>query len=144
MYSKRASHGNMCHRRSEYFEGRGEHPRKGTWKRKFGATFHTAPANVREMDDKFELYLFAPGFEKSDFVIAVLDQTLSISANDRTDEQESWKRHEYMPQGFVRQFKLNESIDKSAIVAKYENGVLIVNLPKSEGFESSRQEIEIT
>ena len=137
----------MCNRRAFYkadhYRRHGGHPRKRAWKENFRKAFSKPPANVRELDDKFELYLFAPGFEKKDFLIALIDDTLSISVENKKEEQENWKRQEYQPKAFVRQFELNEKIDKSAIVAKYENGVLILSLPKLEGFETDRQEITI-
>ena len=33
---------------------------------------------------------------------------------------------------YFRKFKISDSIDKTKISAKYDNGQLIVNLPKSE------------
>jgi len=117
--------------------------RKKAWKENFKAALNSPPANVKEADDKYELYLFAPGFEKSDFIISVTDQTLSISVERKTEDEESWKRQEYTPGKFVRKFSLDEKIDIAAITAKYENGVLILTLPKSAGFETKRQEIPI-
>ena len=98
---------------------------------------------MRELDDKYELYLYAPGYEKSDFIIALIDDRLSISVKEKKEEAGNWRRQEFTQREFVRQFELSEKVDKSAIEAKYENGVLILNLPKLEGHETSRQEIEI-
>ncbi len=131
------------HPHANKFRRHGWNQRKRAWRENFSASFTAPPANVRELDDKFELSLFAPGFEKSDFLIALMDQTLSISVKDKEEEKESWKRQEYMPKGFVRQFELNEKIDKAAISAEYLNGVLILSLPKLEGFETERQEITV-
>jgi HSP20 family protein len=99
--------------------------------------------NVRETDNSYELYLFAAGYEKSDFVISMTDHVLNISVEAKQAEKGDWKRQEYTPKSFVRQFELNEKTDKSAIAATYKNGVLILSLPKLEGFETSRHEIEV-
>ena len=143
MYNKRAFHQKMNHHLNSH-KSCGEHPRMKAWKEKFNNSFATPPANVRELDDKFELHVIAPGFEKGDFNIALLDQTISISVNDKNEDQDNWKRQEYRATGFERRFELNEEIDKEAINAKYENGVLVVELPKMEGFETTRQEIKIS
>ena len=143
MCNRTAFNKHWNHHHADKYKSYGGHLRKKFWEEKFRAAFNNPPANVRELDDKYELYLFAPGYEKADFLIALIDQTLSISVKDKTEEQETWKRQEYMPKGFVRQFELNEKIDKSAIGAKYENGVLILSLPKLEGFETERQDITI-
>ena len=143
MCNRTAFHKHWNHHHADKFRRHGDHPLKKAWKENFKAAFNNPPANVRELDDQYELHLFAPGFEKSDFIIALTDQILSISVENKPDEQETWKRQEYIPKGFVRKFGLNEKIDTSTITAKYENGVLILSLLKMEGFETTRQEIEI-
>ena len=144
MYSKRAFHRYMNHHRSDNSKPCGRSARKHAWKEKYMRAFHRPPANVRELDDKYELQLFAPGYEKSDFIIATMDQVLSITVKDKDEEKSGhWKRVEYVPKGFVRQFELSEKVNKDAITAKYENGVLIISLDKLEGFETTRKEIEI-
>ena len=143
MYNKRAFYKQMKQHRSNQYGGCGMHPRKRAWRSKFDASFNYPPANVREMDDKYELYLYAPGYEKSDFIIALIDDRLSISVKEMKQKEGNWRRQEFAQREFVREFALSEQVDKSAIVAKYENGVLILSIPKLEEFETSRQEIVI-
>ena len=119
------------------------HPGRRAWRSRYQSSFNYPPANVREMDDKYELYLFAPGYEKSDFIIALIDERLSISVKEKTEEEGNWRRKEFTQRDFVREFELSEKVDKSAIVAKYENGVLILSIPKLEEFETDRKEITI-
>lgn len=143
MYNKRAFYRQMKQHRSDNNPSCDRFSRKRAWKEKFATLNNTPRANVRELDDKYELHLFAPGFEKSDFIIAVMDQVLSITVKEKAEDQGNWKRMEHISKGFVRQFELNEKVDKEGITAKYENGVLIISLSKLEGFETSRREIEI-
>jgi len=143
MYNNRAFQRNQNHHQSDNDRSCGGYSRKKMWKKRFASSFNTPPVNVRELDDKYELHLFAPGLEKSDFVISVADQVLSISVDAKNSDQGNWKRIEHVFKGFDRKFELNEKIDTAAITAKYENGVLVVSLTKLEGFETSRQEIEI-
>jgi HSP20 family protein len=110
----------------------------------FGMDAANPPANVREIDDAFELQLVAPGYEKKDFTIAIIDNKISISVSMEDGKlEENWKRQEYIPGDFLREFELNEKVDKSAITAKYNKGILSIKLPKLEGFETSREKIEI-
>jgi HSP20 family protein len=51
---------------------------------------------------------------------------------------------EYSRGGFVRTFTLDETIDASAITAKYEDGVLQVSLPVIAGTQAEQQEIKIS
>jgi HSP20 family molecular chaperone IbpA len=143
MYYKRAINNNMNQYRSANSGPCGMTTRKKAWKSKFQASFNYPPANVRELDDKYELYLYAPGYEKSDFIIALIDDRLSVSVKEKDQQDENWKRKEFSQKEFVRQFELSDKVDKAAIIAKYEKGVLILSLPKLEEFETSRQEIKI-
>ena len=124
--------------------GYGRMAKRKAWQDRMVKMNSTPQANVSESDDKYELHLYAPGYIKKDFTIALIDNKLTISVADKTLDESNWKRKEYSPNGFVRQFGLNEDINMEAIVAKYENGVLIVTLPKKEGFETKRQEIEVS
>lgn len=144
MYNKQGFNRHCNSHHSGTYRNFGETIKRGDWKANFMGGFNYPSANVRELDDNYELHLYAPGYEKSDFVIAMIDTNLSITVSKKDMEpDENWKRMEYIPGEFVRQFQLNEKIDKSAIKAKYENGVLIIKLPKLEGFETSREEIKV-
>lgn len=123
--------------------GNQEHPFKKMWKEKMFHSLSVPPANVLELDDKYELHLNAPGFEKEDFKLAIVENSIMVSASDKKQATESWKRQEFEIRGFERKFELNDKIDKATVAATYKNGVLIVTLPKLEGQETIRQEIKI-
>lgn len=143
MCNHRAFQKHWNHQQANKFSSWGGHSRRRAWKEHFKAMYNQPAANVKELDDKYELHLFAPGFEKKDFSIAVEDKTLSISVAEKTAEEGNWQRQEYIPSGFVRKFGLNKKIDHTAITAKYINGVLILTLPKLEGFQTKQQEITV-
>jgi HSP20 family molecular chaperone IbpA len=70
----------MCNRQSfdrswNHHHGHryGAHRGRHGWKARYRSTFSSPPANVLETDDAYELQLFAPGFEKSDFIIGLAD-----------------------------------------------------------------------
>jgi len=145
----------MCHHKA-YHRGKGhhhaanwkrnweQHPMKKHWKQKMKARFQQPPVNVEEQDDQFMLYVFAPGFEKEDFQISTADNIMTVAVDKETVEDSTfWKRKEYEAKGFKRQFELNDKIDTTAISATYRNGVLIVTLPKLEGEETIRQDIQL-
>jgi HSP20 family protein len=144
MYNKREFKRHCNPKNFSHYKNFSGHRQGAHWGMNFMDPFSTPPANVLEKDDKYELHLFAPGYKKKDFLIALIDQKISISAKKEALESgENWKRKEYIPRGFDRQFELNDKIDRSNIIAKYENGVLMVSLPKMEGFETLREEIKI-
>ena len=143
----------MCYRKA-YHSRRAQHPKHGCGhmhkrfsNRRFGTGWGSyPPVNVKELDDRYELYVYASGFSKEDFQVKLKDNTLVIAVdkpdNDIVDSP-NWRRKEFSPHGFKRHFELNEKIDKEAITAQYADGVLVVSLPKLAGFETSRQDIPI-
>lgn len=147
MYNKREFYGNACHGQAHRFGTHQEHPMKKMWKAKMQAKYNMAfnqpPVNVRETDNSYELFLYAAGYEKGDFKISVTEQVLTISVESKSNAESNWKRQEYRQDGFKRQFELNEKTDTSAIAATYQDGVLMLSLPKKEGFETTHQEITI-
>lgn len=104
------------------------------------------PVNVEELDDCYEIQLFAAGYVKGDFKISLEGNTMRIAV-EKPDNEESEKRYsrqlQFKPGNFERYFELNDKIDTEAIVAKYEEGVLKVTLPKLAGSETTRQNIDV-
>jgi HSP20 family protein len=101
------------------------------------ASFHqTLPAvNVIESDNNFKLELAAPGLKKEDFKINVHENTLVISAEKSTENEEKtdkYTRKEFNFSSFKRSFTLPKTVDGEKIVASYNDGILSVDLPKKE------------
>lgn len=105
------------------------------------------PVNVEELDDRYEILLYAAGYDKSEFSISLKDDTLIVQADRPSQADEApemnWRRREFRPGGFKRYFELNEKIDREAISAQYADGVLKITLSKKPGSETFRQEIEV-
>ena len=124
------------HRRWRHFQ----HPSQSRVRQLFPA------ANVEEHDDHYQLMLFVPGYEKSDFQLSIQDDILKVSVSKYQENDQAtgqWRRFEYKPRNFERRFQLNQKINPEAIEAAYEQGVLNVRLPKKAGEETWRQEIEV-
>ncbi|UBM57601.1 Hsp20/alpha crystallin family protein [Marinilongibacter aquaticus] len=91
--------------------------------------------NVSQDEDGFKLELAAPGLKKEDFNIKVDGQTLSVSAEKKTEEteqKEKYTRKEFSYTNFSRSFRLPKSVDLDKIEASHENGILFLSLPKKE------------
>lgn len=78
----------------------------------------------------------APGLEKEDFMITLEGNLLTISStkkNETEDRTGQYMRKEFSYQSFSRSFELaKDVVDEERIQAKYENGVLKLNIPKTE------------
>lgn len=102
--------------------------------------------NIVEKENELILNLAAPGLSKSEFNISLEKNTLTISANRNEQENEiaKYTRREFNYASFKRSFNLPELIDASKINASYENGILIVKLPKLEEAIVRNKTIEIS
>lgn len=103
----------------------------------FSSTGTTVPlVNIRENFDNFEVEMAAPGMEKKDFKITLEGNTLTISSqreNHEHEKSEGYSRREFSYQSFMRSFLLPKDVVKAEeIVAKYDNGLLLLTIPKQE------------
>jgi HSP20 family protein len=95
--------------------------------------FSYPPVNIFDKAEGYHLEVAAPGFEKTDFTIKLEDKLLTISAEQKVrkaDETEKVIRSEFTGKGFKRSFTLDDKVDAAGISAKYENGILLIHLPK--------------
>lgn len=109
----------------------------------------TAPVNIRETDQSYQLDLIAPGCRKEDFKINLQGNQLMISFEYSTEKKEKdkqghWVRQEYQHQSFSRSFTLDDSVNAEKIVARYEDGILQLELPKTERAARTNRTIEIS
>ena len=91
--------------------------------------------NITDKEDKYCIEVSAPGFDKSDFNVVVEDGLLKISGEHRSEnetDETSFVRKEFNYGSFTRQFNLKDVVDIDNIVAKYENGILRLELAKNE------------
>ena len=118
-----------------------------TWGRDTQTTnVHMPPVNIFETSDGYQVDVNAPGRNKEDFKVKVENNLLTISFEKKEEtEQKERKiiRQEFSSKSFKRSFTLDEKIDGANIVAKYENGILNVEIPKKEVEKTAAKEIAI-
>jgi len=98
-------------------------------------SYNTTPrANVVKTDTGYGIELAAPGFSRDEFVMTVDDGRLSIEMNteDSKDYEDRIQHREYRFQSFKRSFSLPEHTNIDGITARYEAGILYVNVPVEE------------
>jgi HSP20 family protein len=105
-------------------------------------------ANVKENQNEYIIDLAAPGMKKDDFRIDIENGMLHVSSekNEESEEKsEYYTRKEFSYSSFSRSFKLPATINEDKIKAKYENGVLMIHLPKKEEAikQISKKEIKV-
>jgi len=103
----------------------------------FSLTNTTIPSvNIKENENEFEVEMAAPGMTKDDFKIELNNSVLTISSEKQSENQskedKNITRREFSYQSFSRSFTLPVIVETEKISAKYENGILRVNIPKKE------------
>ena len=97
----------------------------------------TLPAvNIKENADAFKVEMAVPGFDKKDFKINLDHNILTISSEKKVENEhkngERYTCREYSYQSFSRSFTLPDAANGDKISAKYDNGILNVEIPKRE------------
>jgi HSP20 family protein len=104
------------------------------------------PVNITEKSDSYVVELAVPGFEKSDFNLKLDEKLLTISTEKKEEtkaEGDKLIRKEFSSKAFKRSFTVDEKIDTDNISAKYENGILLLTLPKKEIAKAVTKEINV-
>lgn len=104
--------------------------------------------NVKESDNAFEIEFAAPGMKKENFKINLEGNQLEISAEDKSDVQDTssdgrYTRREFNYSSFRRSFTIPESVDQENIEASYTDGILKVIVPKKEVTVHKAKAIEV-
>jgi HSP20 family protein len=92
--------------------------------------------NISENEEGFNVELAAPGLKKEDFKINLDGNLLSISSEQKMENETkegNYSRREFNFSSFSRSFTLpDDLVDAEKISAKYENGLLHLEIPKKE------------
>ena len=93
--------------------------------------------DIREMDDSYEVVIDLPGFKKDEIEVQLENGYLTISAakgldKDETDKQGKYLRQERYAGSMSRSFYVGEEVTQQDIHAKFENGTLVLTIPKKE------------
>ena len=93
--------------------------------------------DVKETEKGYEVAVDLPGFKKDEIQLELNDGYLTISAEKGLDKEEKDKKDKYIRReryagSMSRTFYVGESITENDIHAKYENGILTLDVPKEE------------
>lgn len=105
-----------------------------------------APAtDIKETDDALFVYVELPGMKKDDIDISLESGMLTVSGERRFTKDEKTKedfhRVERFYGKFTRSFRLPRNVDSGKVKASYADGLLTLELPKTE--EARPRQIEI-
>ena len=104
-------------------------------------------ANVREDEKSYTIELALPGFAKEEVSIKFEEEVLTVTSGHQPKEDVKGPKYTWNEFGFKskyeRSFQLPETVDAENISATFENGILLIALPKKEAQPSAVKEITI-
>jgi len=102
--------------------------------------------DLSEDDKAYTIRAEIPGVNKDDIKIQVDGNRVSISAETKQEKEEKEGerviRRECYQGSSYRSFSLDSEVDETKAQAKYENGMLELTLPKTNGRTAKRIEIK--
>jgi HSP20 family protein len=109
-----------------FFNDGGEDLATRTW---------TPPVDIQETDDAYRIHAELPGLTKDDIQITLENNVLRLSGERKFEKdvkQENYHRIERTYGTFTRSFALPTQVSSDKVEAKFDNGVLLIVVPKAE------------
>ena len=104
--------------------------------------------DVIENEKEFVLITDLPGFDKKNVNIEIeKNRALSITANSKINKEsndEFYRIRERNDGSYYRKFDLPENVVINKINAQFNNGALIIKLPKAKEVKSENRKIKIS
>ncbi len=101
---------------------------------------HSMKTDIKETENSYVLDIEVPGFDKKDVNVSLENGYLTVSAQKKTceggeNDEKNKKKENYIRRerscSVSRSYYVGD-VDKEAVKAKYENGVLTVDIPKEK------------
>ena len=90
--------------------------------------------DVKEDEKGYEVHIDLPGFKKEDVNATLKDGYLTVEASrsSETEENKKFLRRERYVGQVSRSFYVGDLLTEEDIKARFENGVLVLTIPKKE------------
>ncbi|MBP8714287.1 MAG: Hsp20/alpha crystallin family protein [Lachnospiraceae bacterium] len=97
----------------------------------------TMNTDIKESDAGYQIDMELPGFKKEDIKADLTDGYLTIQAShnenkEEKDDKTKYIRRERFSGCYERSFYVGDALTQEDIKAKFNDGVLTVNVPKKE------------
>ena len=93
--------------------------------------------NISETDTEYHIVMATPGLQREDFCIEIDQTVITISAKKETKPLSCVNdRCEYDYTDWTRAFALPDDADALLVRAEYQNGELIIHIPRSNTSEN--------
>ena len=120
-------------------------PRRGT--QEVMATGDWAPrVDIAETDNEFTIKAEIPEVNKEDVKVTVDSGVLTIRGERKQEKEEKGKKFHRVERyygSFTRSFTLPDNVDESKIEASFKDGMLNLQIPKTEAAKPKAIEVKV-
>ena len=92
--------------------------------------------DIKETDKDYQLSIEMPGFKKDEIKVALENGYLTVSAEKNEQQEEGGENAKYLRKecrvSCQRSYYVGDQVQEEAVKAKYENGMLLLTVPKEE------------
>jgi HSP20 family protein len=102
---------------------------------------------VKDQEKGYLVKVEIPGIEEKDLDVTLKDNSLILAGERKSESTKEDKGHyfsEFSYGSFYRAIPLEEEVNQDKVNAKYQNGILTVELEKVESKQSKAKKIQIT
>lgn len=102
-------------------------------------------SDIMETEDQYLLALDMPGVEEGSIDITLEKQVLTISGQTVQEAPEGYSlaHTEFRNGDYERSFRITDAIDRDAIEAVFQDGVLRLMLPKAEEAKARKISVQV-
>lgn len=101
---------------------------------------HSMKTDIKETENSYVLDIEVPGFDKKDVNVSLENGYLTVSAQKKTCDNGEGNEKDKKKENYIRRERSCQvsrsyyvgDIDKESVKAKYENGVLTIDIPKEK------------
>jgi len=106
--------------------------------------YYEPPVDIYETPDALHLVADMPGVASDGIEIDLREGVLTLLGRQSPVDEGHVSYREFRPGNWYRRFTLSEAIDQERIAANLSNGVLTVDLPKTEKVKPRKIQVAAT
>ena len=102
--------------------------------------------DISEDDKSYVIKAELPGVSKDDVKVMVQDGLVTIQGERKQEKEEKGKKYHRIERiygSFVRTFAVPDDTDETKVMAEFKDGVLHINLPKSENAKPRAIDVKV-
>ena len=91
--------------------------------------------DIKETSDAFQIFAEMPGMSREDIDVSVHDGILTLSGEKKVEKDDNIMNYHHVERSygcFSRDISLPDTVETDKVEATYVNGVLKLNLPKTQ------------